>query len=140
MKLEKDFLRNPDLGLLIVRLSTGGLMLFHGVHKAAFGVNDIRLLLAMVNLPPSLAYGAVFCEMGAAMMIVTGLWTRLAAAVLAANMVVAILLAHLPVFFTTNEATGAWAVELPMLYLLPALALCLTGGGRYAMTTDSILD
>ena len=31
MKLNKDFLRCNDLGLLVLRLTMGGLMLFHGV-------------------------------------------------------------------------------------------------------------
>ena len=51
--------------------------------------------------------------------------------------IVAILMAHLPVFFSLTPE-GGWALELPMLYLLPALALVFTGGGRYALTHNNI--
>ena len=33
MTFDKNFLRSNDLGLLLLRLTVGGLMLFHGVHK-----------------------------------------------------------------------------------------------------------
>jgi putative oxidoreductase len=38
MKLSKDFMRDHDLGLLVLRVSTGGLMLFHGYSKLINGV------------------------------------------------------------------------------------------------------
>ena len=37
MNLDKDFMCNPDLGLLVLRLGIGVLMLFHGMHKALYG-------------------------------------------------------------------------------------------------------
>lgn len=37
MELQKNFLRNNDLGLLLLRLTVGGLMLFHGIAKAMGG-------------------------------------------------------------------------------------------------------
>lgn len=38
MKLEQNFLRSNDLGLLLLRITVGGMMLFHGIHKAVYGV------------------------------------------------------------------------------------------------------
>lgn len=73
-------------------------------------------------------------------MIVLGVWTRAAAAALVGNMIVAILMAHADVLFTINPNTGGWAVELPALYLLGALAICFTGGGKYALTKGTVLD
>lgn len=73
-------------------------------------------------------------------MIIIGLWTRAASAVFAGNMVVAILMAHLGQIFSVDPMTGGWAIELPMLYLLGAVVLCLTGGDRYALTKGSVFD
>jgi putative oxidoreductase len=142
MMLEKykDFLRNTDLGLLVLRLNVGGLMLFHGIHKAVHGVGGIAGMLAALGLPTFIAYGSLLCELVASAMIVMGVWTRAAAAALAANMVVAILMAHTDVLFTIDPNTGGWGVELPALYLLGALALCFMGGGRYALTKGTVLD
>lgn len=136
----KDFLRNIDLGLLVLRLNVGGLMLFHGIHKAVHGIDGIAGMLAAIGLPTFIAYGSLLCELVASTMIVLGVWTRAAAAMIAGNMIVAILMAHADVLFSINPATGGWAVELPALYLLGGLALCFTGGGRYALTKGTLLD
>ena len=115
MEIKNDFLRNNDLGLLLLRLSVGGLMLFHGIHKLVYGVGFIGGMLAQLGLPSFIAYFSLAAELVAAIMIVAGLWTRLAAVIMAGNMVVAILMAHLGTFFTVDPVTGGWAVELPML-------------------------
>lgn len=53
MTLTKDFLRSNDCGLLVLRLTVGGLMLFHGIHKLTAGVGFIGGMLAQMGLPPS---------------------------------------------------------------------------------------
>ena len=138
--MDKDFLRNNDLGLLLLRLMVGGLMLFHGVHKLIYGAAGIEGMLAGIGLPGFLAYFSLAAELAASILIVLGAWTRVAAVVMAGNMVVAILMAHLPVIFSVDPATGGWAIELPMLYLLGAAVLCLTGGGKYALTKGHVTD
>lgn len=140
MEIKNDFLRNNDLGLLILRVSVGGLMLFHGVHKLIYGVGFIGGMLAQLGLPSFIAYFSLAAELIAAIMIVVGLWTRLASVIMAGNMVVAILMAHLGTLFTVDPMTGGWAVELPMLYLLGAAALAFTGGGKYAITRSGVLS
>lgn len=140
MTFDKDFLRSNDLGLLLLRLTVGGLMLFHGVHKVIYGVSGIEGMLAGIGLPGFIAYFSVAAELIASILIVIGAWTRVAAVVMVGNMAVAILMAHLPGLFTVDANTGGWAVELPMLYLLGAAVLCLTGGGKYAITKGHITD
>ena len=54
-------------------------------------------------------------------------------------MIIAILMVHTGDIFSLTPQ-GGWAIELPMLYLLPALALALTGGGCYAMTRNNIFS
>jgi len=141
-KLEQynNFLRNNDLGLLVLRITLGALMLFHGIAKATGGLAGIEGMLAGMGMPTFLAYGALACEIIAPVMLIVGLWTRVGAAMMVANMLVAILMAHLGTLFTVDSATGGWTAELPALYLLGAAALGFTGGGRYALTRGTLFD
>lgn len=139
MKWSKDFMRDQDFGLLVLRLSTGGLLLFHGFSKLINGVGPIGGMLTAMGLPSFIAYGTLLVELVAAMFIVFGLWTRAAAVAVAFNMVIAILMVHVSQIFSLSPQ-GGWAIELPMLYLLPALALAFTGGGRYAITRNDIFS
>lgn len=139
MKFEKDFLRSTDLGLLL-RIALGGLMLFHGMHKLIYGVGFIGDMLASIGLPSFIAYGSLLAELVASLMIICGIWTRLASVVFAGNMVVAILMAHASEMFSLSPMTGGLIIELPLLYLLGAAVLCLTGGGRFAVTKGTVLD
>jgi putative oxidoreductase len=138
--MDKNFLRNNDLGLLLLRLTVGGLMLFHGVHKLIYGVSAIEDMLAGLGLPGFIAYFSLAAELLASVLIVLGAWTRVASVVMVGNMAVAILMAHLSVIFSVDPMTGGWAIELPMLYLLGAAVLCFTGGGKYALTKGHVTD
>ncbi len=140
MKLEKDFLRNQDLGLLVLRISVGGLLLFHGVSKLLHGVGFIEGMLAGLGLPGFIAYGCLLAELVGAAFILVGLWTRAASAVVVGNMLVAILMAHGSMIFSLDPATGGLAIEDPLLFLLGALALCFTGGGKYAITKGNLFS
>ncbi|MDD6553654.1 MAG: DoxX family protein [Prevotellaceae bacterium] len=140
MTVQKDFLRNTDFGLLLLRLTVGGLMLFHGVHKILYGVGFISDMLAALGLPSFIAWFSVAAEVIASLMLILGAWTRLAAVVFVGNMAVAILMAHSSMIFSVDAMTGGWAIELPMLYLLGAAVLFFTGAGKYAVTKGSVLD
>lgn len=129
-----------NIGLLLLRLSTGGLMLFHGVAKLQGGIGFLQGMLAAKGLPAFLAYGALVGEILAPLAIIFGLFTRGAAAVVAFDMLVAIAMVHLGDLCAVNPQTGGWAVELPMLYLLSSLALVFTGGGRFAVSNKTWLD
>lgn len=129
-----------NIGLLLLRLSTGGLMLFHGVAKLQGGLGFLQGMLAAKGLPAFLAYGALVGEVLAPLAIIFGLFTRGAAAVVAFDMLVAIAMVHLGDLCAVNPQTGGWAVELPMLYLLSSLALVFTGGGRFAVSNKTWLD
>ena len=104
--MNKDFLRSNDLGLLLLRLTVGGLMLFHGIHKLVYGVAGLQDMLAGLGLPGFLAYFSLAAELVASILIILGAWTRVASAVMVGNMVVAILMAHLPMLFTVDPDTG----------------------------------
>jgi len=123
--------KHPDLGLLVLRLALGIIVLFHGVAKLRHGVAWIQHPLTAIGLPPAMAYGAYVAELVAPVLLIVGKWTRIAALVIAFDMIMAIVLVLRPRLFALNDMSGGWAIELEALILATALALCLAGGGRY---------
>lgn len=124
---------SADVGRLILRLALGALILFHGVAKLKGGVGQIGGMLASHGLPPALAYGAYVGEVLAPLMLIVGAWTRVAAVIVAVNMLFALGLAHLGDLTTILPRTGGWAVELQMMYLWSAVAIALLGAGRFSV-------
>ena len=122
-----------DVGLLLLRLALGGILLFHGIFKLTHGVEWIKQPLGTLGLPGFLAYGTYVAEVVAPLLLMLGLWARIAALVVAFDMLMAIALVLRPRIFTINEMGGGWAIELEALILVVALALCLTGPGRYVI-------
>lgn len=125
-------LLNTDLGLLILRLSTGGLMLFHGVAKLIHGHDHIRGILSEKGLPQFLWLGVPLTEVIAPILLVLGIFTRLAGLGVALVMAFSIVLAHLSDAFTISEY-GGLAAELNLLFLFGGLTLFFTGGGKYSL-------
>ncbi|HYD60757.1 MAG TPA: DoxX family protein [Noviherbaspirillum sp.] len=121
-----------DLGKLILRATLAILILFHGVAKLIGGVGHIAGMLEKIGLPPALAYLVLVGEVLAPVLILIGAWTRLAALVVAGNMVVAIGLVHMGELMTLTK-TGGWALELQGMFLFSAIAVALLGAGRYSL-------
>jgi len=67
------------------------------------------------------------------MVILLGIYARPAAIVFAFNMIVAVLLAH-PADILKLGDHGEWAIELPVLYFLGAIAIALLGAGQITAT------
>ena len=124
-----------DAGKLLLRLAVGGLMLFHGLHKAIDGVGGIAGMLAAKGLPGFIAYGVLIGEVVAPILIILGILTRPAALVLAFTMVVAWLMVGTGKTFAL-DAVGAWAIESLVYFFVGALAVAFLGAGRYAVVRD----
>lgn len=131
--------RNTDLGLLILRLSIGILMLLHGVSKLMHGAGFIEDVVTGAGLPSFIAYGVYVGEVIAPLFIIFGYGTRVAAAIFAFNMIVAVGLVHGGDIFTLGEA-GGWSLELQGLYFFGAVALIFTGAGKYALSNKHLWD
>lgn len=123
------------LGKLLLRLMLGGMMLFHGIDKALHGIGFIKGMIQTQGLPELLAYGVYMGEILAPIFMIIGWKSRIWAGVMVMNMAVAIYLTKLNVLFKLGEH-GAWAVEIPMFYLLGALSIVLLGSGKYAIMRD----
>jgi putative oxidoreductase len=126
--------KSEDLGKLLLRISVGLVLIFHGYSKIVHGIEWINPMLGGVGLPGFLAYGVYLGEFVAPLMVILGFRTRIAAPVMVINMVMAIILAHRNQIFSIKESGGGWAIELDALILLGALALFFLGGGRLGIT------
>jgi len=124
-----------NIGKIILRFMLGGLMLFHGIDKALHGIGFIKGLVSGQGLPEVLAYGVYAGEILAPLFLILGWKSRLWAGVIAVNMTVAIYLTQSKALLSLG-AHGAWAVEVPMFYLLSALAIVFLGSGKYAIMSD----
>lgn len=121
-----------DLGKLVLRSAVAILVLLHGISKLIGGIDGITGMVANAGLPAVFAYGVYIGEVIAPVLVLIGLWTRAAAAVMAINMVVAILLVHVPELAQLNKQ-GGWALELQGMFLFGAIAVVLLGAGRYSV-------
>ncbi|RPI43555.1 MAG: DoxX family protein [Betaproteobacteria bacterium] len=123
---------SADVGRLILRLALGVLILMHGIDKVMSGPAGLVGLVEKSGLPGFVAYGVYVGEVIAPLMLIAGWWTRLAALVVAVNMVVAVALVHMDdLLALTNN--GGWALELQAMYLFTALAVALLGAGRFSV-------
>lgn len=123
---------SADYGRLLLRLLVGALVLFHGVAKIIHGPGPLMGILSSHGLPPALAWGAYLGEVVAPLLLIVGAWTRAAALVVVANMLVAVAVVHVGDLGKIN-GTGGWAVELQAMFLFGALAIALLGAGPLSM-------
>lgn len=131
--------KNIDLGLLIMRLSVGGLMLLHGISKLLHGISPIEQMVVGTGLPSFVAYGVYVGEVVVPLLIILGVATRVSALIFVINCLTAVFLAH-SADILTLAPHGGWAVELLGLYTFGALALMFMGGGKYALSSKHIWD
>jgi putative oxidoreductase len=121
-----------DAALLVLRLVLGLLILLHGLSKLPPPPTGIAGAIAQAGLPGALAYGVYLGEIVGPVLIIIGVWTRVGALLIAANMIVALLLVHSGDLFHMGKS-GGYALELQAIYLFTAIALALTGAGRYSV-------
>jgi len=121
-----------DAGKLVLRVALALILLFHGVAKLTGGIGFVGDMLAKAGAPAVLGYLVYVGEVVAPLMILAGVYTRLAAVVVAINMIVAVLLVHTSQFFTLNDQ-GGWALELQAMFFAGAVAVALLGAGRHSI-------
>ncbi len=124
---------NDDIGKLILRLSTAGLMLFHGFHQYTKGIDGIKGLVVSSGLPEIVAYGVYLGEFIVPCLLILGLFTRFSAFIFGSTMLFALYLAHSDMLFSIDPETGGLMTELPLLYLFAAVSLFFLGAGKYSL-------
>ena len=125
---------SDDLGKLIVRVTVGGLMLFHGLSKLLHGIGWMPPMLQMHGLPGVLAYGVFVAEIVAPLFILAGWKTRLLSLAIVFDMVMAIWLEFRDRIFTVKPAGGGWMIELEVFFLLCSAALFFLGSGKFSVS------
>ncbi|MYZ44810.1 DoxX family protein [Schauerella aestuarii] len=125
-------IKSDDAGKLVIRVALGVLILLHGLFKIKSGVGGIAGMLSSHGLPGFLAYFVLVGEVVAPVLMIIGLFTRIAGWVIAINMLVAIGLAHMG-SIASFTGQGGWALELQGMFLFASIAVALFGAGRFSV-------
>ena len=124
---------SEDLGKLLLRITCGGLVLPHGAFKIFVEIESIKGMVTAAGLPAFLAYGSVIGEFVAPLFLIAGWKSRIAALIIAFNMLAAILIAHRDIIFRVNDYWG-WMIELNMFIMLTALTAFFLGAGKHSLS------
>lgn len=123
-----------SLGLAVLRVVVGVVFLVHGYQKLfLMGIPGVTGFFTQIGAPlPGVTAPLVsVLEFAGGIALILGLLTPAVAALLAVNMLGAILLVHLPNGFSASEG----GYEFVLTLLAASLALALTGPGAYALDT-----
>lgn len=127
---------SPALALLVLRLALGAIFIAHGAQKVfVYGFAGTSASFGDMGVPLEGVMGPLVAllELVGGILIVLGLATRVVAAALVVNMIVATLLVHLAAGIFVTEG----GYELTLLLGAASLALVLAGAGRLSL--DAVL-
>jgi putative oxidoreductase len=123
--------RQIDAGIALVRVLTGVVFAAHGAQKVfTMGLPAVTGFFTQAGIPlPSLSALLVsYVELCGGILLIFGLLTRVAAFLLACNMVGAIMFVHVTKGFFLPEG-----YEFALTLLVSTIALELTGPGAYSI-------
>jgi putative oxidoreductase len=132
--LKNIFEERSNWAIVFLRLGIGIIFLIHGLGKlfsigpAALGLETTAGFLTSIGVPAALffAWVVALVETFGGLFVILGLLTRYSALLLTVDMIIAILLVHLPNGFVV--ANGGY--EFALLLLLGSVALLFTGAGE----------
>lgn len=116
-----------DLGLLLVRLLSGGMMLTHGLPKIdrLIGEGPVKFADPFGLGPEISLILVIFAEVACSIFVMIGFKTRWATIPLMTTMLVAAFYAH------ADDPFGD--KELPLLFFTIFLSILISGPGRYSV-------
>jgi putative oxidoreductase len=131
---------NVDLALLVLRVAVGVVIMAHGLLKVGWvgkggSIAGVAGWFTGLGFRPGLfwAWVAVLAEVGGGLITLLGLGGPIGPSIVAADLVVVTVVAHLPKGFWAHE--GGW--EFPVPVAAGAFAIALIGNGRWSV--DAIL-
>jgi len=126
-----------DIGKLLLRLTLGTLILFHGVakilHPAA--LDFISGKLAGYGLPIELAFAVYIGEVLAPLLVILGVFSRIGGLLIAINMAFAFVLVAGNQLMQINKF-GGWQPEVEAFFLMCGLVVLFSGSGKFAIRPD----
>lgn len=125
-----------DVGLLILRVGVSLYMIAgHGWGKMMNLLSGDLKFASVLGMPESVSLIlAVFGEVVCPALIIIGFKTRLAAIPAAFTMFTAGIIIHAnDPWLMANAVEGGGSKEMALLFMIPFLALALTGGGKYSL-------
>jgi putative oxidoreductase len=126
--------RLQPLAVLVMRLTLGAIMVAHGYHKV-LNLHQTAHFMAGLGIPTGLAYVSSFTEFLGGLLVLSGLFTRIAAFAIVIDLVVAIWKVH-----WHNGLMGSSngpGYEFPLAVATLALALIFFGAGPISL--DQVL-
>ncbi len=120
--------RLQPLALLVMRLALGAVMLAHGTQKVFGGLHHHAQMVASLGMPAWLGYVSSFAEFFGGLLLLIGLFTRIAALAVCIDLVVAIWKVH-----WHNGLVGNGGFEFPLALAALGFALIFFGGGPIAL-------
>ena len=124
--------RLRPVALLILRLALGAIFIYHGYPKLFSGAQTTQQIMQMFQhfgLPGYFVYVAGVLECAGGLLLVLGLFTPIAALLLAIEMLVAIWRVHLP----QGPITEMKNYELPLLCFAASFLLASFGAGKISL-------
>lgn len=123
---------SASLGLLVLRIVVGAVFAAHGAQKifentipgTIEGFRGMGIPLAEIAAPV-----VAWVEFIGGFLLILGIFTRLAGMLLAVDMVVALIVVHLPAGLWVSEG----GYEFVAVLGVAALALALAGAGRFSL-------
>src|SRR5512135_1209131 len=85
---------SDDIGKLVVRLTVGVMLLFHGYAKLTGNFGFVEGVVAKGGLPHFVAYLVFLGEVVGPVLVILGLWSRIGGLLIVINMLFAIFLVH----------------------------------------------
>ncbi len=119
-------MKYANISLLLARIAAGGMMLTHGLPKLLKLINGNFTFADPIGLGQEVSLVlTVFAEFGCSVLIVLGLFTRLATIPLIFTMLVAVFIVHGDDPFSKQE--------FGLLYLSLFAIIALSGPGKYSI-------
>jgi putative oxidoreductase len=142
----RGFLRtDDDVAALVMRLTLGAVFFAHGAQKVlgwwgGYGASATIQGFAKMGMPPAMTVLIMAAELGGAVLLILGLFTRLGALGIGAVMAGAVFMVHSKVGFFMNWAgtQKGEGFEYHLLALGLAIAVLIKGGG--ALSVDRALS
>ena len=128
---KNNFWTDSDIGILMLRVTAGGLLLLHGINKVQTGIEEQMALLAANGIPAFFMYLVYITQVVAPVLLILGILTRLSAASIVVTLVVILYVAPFPLMALGPH--GEWAMEIQLFFLMVPLALFFIGPGRFVV-------